>query len=245
MTMISAMSLRCRKCGRENRVPKYSSVNVARNDLLKAQLLSGDLLRWKCGGCGVGGENDYPLLYHDMAQRILIQWVSRNYAPTVQALSAALPPASASSGLPPHYRVRVVREFADLTEKIRVFDAGLDDRVIEWQKHLQSKRCERLESLRAPLGPAVEFVPPRFQHCTELNGQRHMEFTGPIKAHVDGYPEFPLTTHAPEAMYQRAVLHLDALLPLPDPVNGCFYLVDQAYIERAWHRLPDITAPTP
>jgi hypothetical protein len=247
MTMIRETPVQCPDCGRESRATIYSSVNVGLYPSLKEQLLSGELLQWQCEGCGARRLNVYPILYHDMVRGILIQRISPPYAPTLQALAAALPSEAdcrSCKSLRSDYRFRVVREFDDLLEKIRILEAGLDDRAIEWEKCLYSKLAAATDDEFVQSGEdglAVEFVQPRFLGCIEENGKRQMSFSGPVVMRLPGFPSVPSTLTGPDSIYQRALLHLDAHLPWPKSIKGDFLVIDQDYLKLFWSVLPDIS----
>lgn len=244
MTMIRKMPVHCPDCFKESQATIYSSVNVSLYPSLKERLITGELLGWQCEGCGVRRLNAYPILYHDMTQGILIQWISTPYAPSSQSLAAALPSqweCRQFKALRSDYRFRVVREFDDLVEKIRIFDSGLDDRAIEWEKCLFAKFGTEGDQASNDSGMELEFVQPRFRRCVEANGRRQMEFSGPALMRLPGLPPVPLTLSGPDSVYQRAIQHLDTHLPWPEPLNGDFLLIDQDYIKRAWSNLPDIS----
>jgi len=141
------------------------------------------------------------------------------------------------------YRFRVVRDFEDLVEKIRIFEAGLDDRAIEWAKCVLGKTCtkDRPGGASDASGMELEFVKPRFRRWVEKDGKRYMEFTGPHVMKLPGLGRLPLALQAPESLYQRALQHLEKHLPWPTPVNGDFLLVDEDYIQRVWPNLPEIS----
>jgi hypothetical protein len=246
MTMIREMPVQCPDCGKESSAVIYETINVSLDSTLKVRLLSGELLRWQCGVCGLRRLNAYPILYHDMVHAILIQWISAPYAPTLESLVAVLPSQAECrqfKALRSDYRFRVVREFDDLVEKIRIFEAGLDDRAIEWEKCLYSKlgAAEDTDQSSDDSGMELEFVQPRFRRCLEANGKRQMEFSGPAVMKLPGLPPVPLTLAGPDSLYQRVVQHLDTHLPWPKPIGGDFLLVDQGYVKRVWSKLPDIS----
>lgn len=222
-----------------------ATVNGTLDPSLKEQLLSGELLEWQCAGCGAQRLNVHPILYHDMNHAFLIYWISEPYAPTLPALAAAVPSeqeCQSFRALQPDYRFRVVREFDDLVEKIRIFESELDDRAIEWMKSLYARagtdlsRDQRMDAVGKPL----ESVRPRFRRCRETEGKRRLEFSSPALMQIPGLPPAPLTLIGPYELYERALQHLDAHLPWPDSIGADFLIVDENYIEQVWSRLPDI-----
>ena len=120
--------IKCPKCGEEHEFTTYSSVNTAVDPELKDQIVSGALFRTVCPQCGQEIDVIYPCLYHQMEERRMIY-----YAPGEEAVREAQQAFSESArdGEEEDYLYRVVSSLYDLQEKIAIFDAGLDDRVVE------------------------------------------------------------------------------------------------------------------
>lgn len=213
MTMVREMTVRCPDCGRESNTNAYLTVNVSRDPSLKDRLLSGELLQSHCAGCGARWLNAYPLLYHDMTRGLLINWIRFQYAPTREALNAVLPSrveCRQFKALRPDYRFRVVREFDDLIEKIHIFDAGLDDRAIEWEKFLYFKAATKEETDQSSDDDRnIKFSQPRFLRCVEEEGKMKMLFCAPVSMRLPGLPSTPLTITNSDTVYQRALQHLE------------------------------------
>ena len=128
MSLPSQHTITCGGCGRRQAFTMWDSLNVSLNRDLKAELLRGELTRFVCAGCGWSGDVFYPMLYHDMEQKVMIHLC----APQGE------PESLGSGGLPQMerflegYRFRRVNTRNELREKILIFDAGLDDGLLEW-----------------------------------------------------------------------------------------------------------------
>jgi len=115
----------CQHCGASHDFTIWNSLNVTLDREEKESLLNGTLTRFTCPDCQWSTEVVYPLLYHDMEQRVMVYlW------PGEESLEMDL------SGFPfmdgfVEYRFRHVVTRNELLEKIHLFDAGLDDRVVE------------------------------------------------------------------------------------------------------------------
>jgi hypothetical protein len=131
MSMPVTERITCEKCNSVNDVTMWRSVNVALHPERKPELLAGRLTLFTCHSCGSQTQLLYPLLYHDMQQQVMI-WLLPDLGETGPL------PAGMPTGLPPWagpaYRSRAVPDILDLIEKIRIFDAGLDDRIVEFLK---------------------------------------------------------------------------------------------------------------
>lgn len=106
----------CSKCGRQHELDVLSAVNVARTPSLKAKVVSGELFKWVCPDCGTVNLIKYPFLYHDPAGSLIIVLTDAQVS---------------ADSLPEGYTGRLVRSVGELVEKVKIFDAGLDDIVIE------------------------------------------------------------------------------------------------------------------
>ena len=128
--------IKCPKCGSEHDFEIWTRVNTDLDPVLKDKVRNGQLFRTVCPSCGQQIDVVYPCLYHEMENRIMIY-----YAPGEKAMQDALAAfdegldiAGKEKGFDPAgkgYRNRVVGSLYDLQEKIAIFEAGLDDRVIE------------------------------------------------------------------------------------------------------------------
>ena len=128
--------IRCPKCGAEHDFEIWLRINTDLDQEKKKKVRSGELFRTTCPSCGQKIDVVYPCLYHEMENKVMIY-----YAPGAKAMkdaAAAFDEGSEETvkerGFDPAqkgYRNRVVGSLYDLQEKIAVFDAGLDDRIVE------------------------------------------------------------------------------------------------------------------
>lgn len=109
----------CSCCGQIHEIATYPSINATQEPELKAKALTGELFAWLCPHCGRMNLAKYPVLYHDSAEHLII------------VLSET--PLNAES-VPEGYIGRQVSTVGEFIEKIKIFDAGLDDIIIEMCK---------------------------------------------------------------------------------------------------------------
>jgi hypothetical protein len=130
----------CPRCGHLQTVEFYRSVNVTINPELRGELFGHGLNIATCERCGSTGFLPVPMFYHDMALRFLILLDSTDalgddtaHIFEVFMGKGIVPPAYASmiEGAHHQYRTRIVSTYDRMLEKILVFEAGLDDRIIE------------------------------------------------------------------------------------------------------------------
>jgi len=101
---------------------RYDSVNAGINPELKEQILDGSFGEVKCPKCGATCNLVYNFLYHDMKDKYLI-CVGTDYTDTMREF-----------GKPEGYKLRYVAGIQHLVDKIHIFDAGLDDVIMELTK---------------------------------------------------------------------------------------------------------------
>lgn len=103
---------------------------------MKEAVKDRSAFRFVCPDCGAETYVDYDLLYHQMEDRIMIHYarLDESAAEIYQMLTKDDPEDMVQDMLRNHYLIRIVRSQNQLREKIAIFDAGLDDRIIEIYK---------------------------------------------------------------------------------------------------------------
>lgn len=109
----------CAKCGKEFRAQTPMYVSVERNPEMKQEIISGKLFIKECPYCGNRQIIRFPLVYVDTAASLLI-YLSESSAINIDD--------------PAGFTCRLVSDAGSLIEKIKIFDAGLDDIAIEMCK---------------------------------------------------------------------------------------------------------------
>ena len=118
MANTSSHSFRCPTCGTEFSVELHDIINVGECPELKPQVLNGELFLVECPRCGRRQVAKRPLVYLDPEEKLLV----------------LLSDKSVSMENAPGYIARLVGTAGDLIEKVKVFDAGLDDKAVEMCK---------------------------------------------------------------------------------------------------------------
>jgi hypothetical protein len=104
---------------------------VSLNPDAKEKLINGELTIFTCDACGYQVEVVYPMLYHDMTNKLMI-WMDPesqldpNELGNKQFLFGTL--------LDESYQYRIVSTREEMVEKILVFDNDLDDKPLEMLK---------------------------------------------------------------------------------------------------------------
>ena len=120
--------LNCPRCGAAFEVEAVAAINTERDPELKERLLSGELFIRECPHCGARTLAKFPLLYHDPAEKLMI-WLSDGSADTEARMQAAVAGNDFEG-----YTGRIVDTPGALIEKVKIFDAGLDDISLEMAK---------------------------------------------------------------------------------------------------------------
>lgn len=125
--------MNCYACGETIASDGVLRVNVAENPDLKEKILCGELFMKKCPGCGAVNMVRRPVLYHDPSRRLIV-WLSDGD----EALERQMRELFVADGGMEDYTGRIVDNIGDLVEKIKVFDADLDDAAVELCKFITS-----------------------------------------------------------------------------------------------------------
>jgi hypothetical protein len=130
----------CPGCAKPGQITVHTSVDVTADPTLKERLVRGRLSVFTCASCGREARIVHPLLYRDTARDLVVQ-LDPEGTLDVASLTANLGEARP--------RVcRLVRDGNALIEKVRIDDAGLDDRVVEVMKLLL--QVSHAEHMNAP-----------------------------------------------------------------------------------------------
>jgi hypothetical protein len=129
----------------------------------RAAILAGTFHVFPCPGCGKANRVERELLYTDVDRGLFVgvypagepgSWAAREEATAAVFDEAVAPTGEAGRAWAARFRIRMVLGLAALAEKLRLEDAGLDDRLIELIK--LELLCED-DRLRATPGVDVIF----------------------------------------------------------------------------------------
>lgn len=132
MSLSEQTTVECPKCTSGQFITYWQSVNVTLDPDLKKKVLDRTLFTFTCEHCGYIAAMYHPLLYHDIEQRLMVSLGEE--APDNVTSKGIF--ASLASKIEAEYTFRLVSSVDELIEKILIWDAGLDDRVVEVVKLL-------------------------------------------------------------------------------------------------------------
>ena len=227
----------CPHCGIVQKASLFLTISVDVDPGLKMPLLSGRLATHSCSACGLDFHLDHPIFYLDKLAGFVVLYWPANYPLTKEYLRnfGEEEKFRAYYRQMPTPRFRIVRGYVDLIEKIKIFDARLDDRAVEWWKwRIQAfGDVPDLVLVETPKGGAV---PPRFVAMTAVSDGEALSFHNSAlvdSAIRDGMPRdkaAALIQMVPRAKYEEAAHRLAVELPWPTPVYADLMLVDQDYV---------------
>ncbi|HJJ46745.1 MAG TPA: CpXC domain-containing protein [Methanocorpusculum sp.] len=204
-------SIICPECGHEQELHIIPSVNVTLDPDMREMVLSGDIFLFTCEKCGFSGFAGYPFIYEDKERNggFLIYM-----EPECEEREVGIDGDVADQVLLQNMTMRLVTTINELKEKIFIFEAGLDDRVVELFKTL---------ALSKMWADNTEKIPDelRFTRLETVDMEQKVFFTGFRKEEYLGILELPYS------LYQNCFLTGE---PIWDyPINKC-EAIDQQWI---------------
>lgn len=128
MANINQVRCICSKCGKAFEASVPTVVNISEDPELKSRVISGELFVASCPVCGAETVVRQPFLYLDPASRHL-----------VLLTDAEVDDKDMDKSL----TARKVSTVGELIEKVKIFDAGLDDVVLELCKFVTCRELEK------------------------------------------------------------------------------------------------------
>lgn len=151
--MTSQAQVQCSRCGATHSITVRDSINVREDPALKAQVLDGSVFVWECPHCGARNLVRSQTLYHDPDEKLMV-WLTSGSEELEERVRAAYGGVEELKG----YTARFVDDAGSLIEKVKIFDAGLDDVVMEMTKYVT-----RMELCGSMQGRADEITSAPFK----------------------------------------------------------------------------------
>lgn len=127
MSKYHGAKITCPVCSKPYDICIWDSVNAQLNPEKKEELLSNTFYQTICPFCEAETDCIYGFLYHDMNKKYMIS-IGQDY-----------PNKALKEMIKSGYSFRKVEDLNQLVEKIRIFDSGLNDIVIEIVKKIISE----------------------------------------------------------------------------------------------------------
>lgn len=142
MSLREEIAVKCPNCNKESLYHVWGVIDTATDPDMKERVRNKELFSFTCSHCGVQSVVLYAFLYHQVEDKIMIYHVEREEdipQGCEQFIGENLPKdtkKAIKNYLSEGYRIRVVSSHNELLEKLFIFEAGLDDRIVELAKWL-------------------------------------------------------------------------------------------------------------
>lgn len=134
MAMTAIRPVKCSACGHQQSILDVRFVNAQKRPDLKKKILQGTLFPMRCKQCGAELEQAQHCVYIDPIRPLFLELCAEGDSLRLPELQESL------RGI--HAVFRLVRSAEEMQEKIRIFDSGLDDRVVEIIRMLMIAQLE-------------------------------------------------------------------------------------------------------
>lgn len=131
MSITTMATAPCSKCGKQNQIKVYKSINISENPELKDKVRDGSLFLWECPHCSQMNLARYETLYHDPEKKVMF-WL----LPEGELSESQMKAITMHTKAMGNYTLRRVNDMGSLMEKVLLTDAGLDDTVLEMVKYV-------------------------------------------------------------------------------------------------------------
>lgn len=137
MSRKTTVEVICPACSRRHNVSIWQSINTTLDPEMKQAVRDRSAFLFTCPDCGKQTYLSYSFLYHQMEDRILIYLADNEEdAEDMYKMLTDKDTFGTESFINQEYLIRIVISENQFREKLFIFDAGLDDRIIELYKVL-------------------------------------------------------------------------------------------------------------
>lgn len=130
MSKVHMEMITCSSCGAESAYRYWDMIDPMFDQKTKEKVINGELFTFTCPECGFQRRVTYDTIYQEMGKGIYIHLVTSEES-YMQAVNLYADRDEHSGTVLASEIVRIVLSQNQLSEKIRIFDEGLDDRVVE------------------------------------------------------------------------------------------------------------------
>lgn len=201
----------CPECKLMSRQVIYPTINAKESVEQKEALLDGSLFLWQCPHCKSVLNLQYPFLYHDPDQQLMIY-----YSPNSQYNNISDNKMAKEHEILKNSTKRVVSSLNDLKEKLLIFNKGLNDMYIEVAKLTISEVLEKQNY--------IKIVDSKFCIFDEENSSLGFAFFAKNK-------EEPYLKNIKISAYEKAADIVDEYISRVNIADG-FIRVDKNWAEE-------------
>lgn len=139
MSMEMNEQVECPECGKKSDFTIWKSLNIDLDPQMREKVMNGTLFEFECPHCNKKSNIVYPFLYHDMTHGLMCYFDSPDNLDEILESIENMKKDELASIAMKNEQIRVVFSYPELVEKIKIFEAGLNDRALELLKLLVSK----------------------------------------------------------------------------------------------------------
>ncbi len=129
MSQAQMQEITCPGCGKKQSFRVWDSINTMENPEMKEAVRNDEAFRFHCGDCGASAMLNYNFLYHEPENRLFI-FCDADGSDYSEMRGVLTDQTNAFKD----YTRRIVLSYNDFKEKLLIFDAGLNDKIIEIMK---------------------------------------------------------------------------------------------------------------
>ena len=129
MADVQMQDITCPKCGKHHTFQVWDSINLMEHPEMREKVRNDEAFRVQCPDCGASALLNYNFLYHDPEEKIFIFCNAEQTA--CDEIRQAL---TDENNAFKNYTKRIVPSYNAFKEKLLIFDARLDDKLVEIMK---------------------------------------------------------------------------------------------------------------
>lgn len=215
MQFTEKQEIPCPHCRQTLPVEILRAVNGHEQPELREKILNNTIFDHRCPHCREVFQLAHPLLYIDKDNEMMV-WLTDCQAGNIRKLNSDL---AANPDLLPSFgfgKRRAVPSIYDLIEKIHIFEAGYDDRIMEMLKyaHLLTLPKDRYEQIQfCYYAPPIEQDSALIPFCLGFR---------------DGHTE---ESGVPPAIYDIFLNRAQDFMQMDDPTD--FQVIDYQWVQGA------------
>ena len=129
MADVQMQDITCPKCGKHHTFQVWDSINLMEHPEMREKVRNDEAFRVQCPDCGASALLNYNFLYHDPEEKIFIFCNAEQTA--CDEIRRVL---TDENNAFKNYTKRIVPSYNAFKEKLMIFDARLDDKLVEIMK---------------------------------------------------------------------------------------------------------------
>ena len=159
MSQSQMQEITCPKCGKKQFFRVWDSINTMEDPPLKEAVRNDEAFSFHCGDCGASAVLHYNFIYHEPAEKLFIVCSAdgSDYTAMKETLTAE---DNAFKG----YTKRIVLSHNAFKEKLLIFDAGFNDKIVEVMRAVFMPMWMLITRIR---GLMKYFLPPTKRGSTD------------------------------------------------------------------------------